>query len=51
MEDESIDIKMFKEIFNGTNWSKASVDTETTDKIEQLILEKSKRLQTTAELS
>ena len=51
MEDESIDIIMFKEIFNGTDWSKASVDTETTDKIKQLILEKSKRLQTTAELS
>ena len=51
MEDESIDIKMFKEIFNGTNWSKASVDKETADKIKQLILEKSKRLQTTAELS
>ena len=51
MEDESIDIKMFKETFNGANWSKAPVDTETADKIEQLILEKSKRLQTTAELS
>ena len=51
MEDESIDIKMFKETFNGANWSKAPVDTETTDKIKKLILEKSKRLQTTAELS
>ena len=51
MEDESIDIKMFKETFNGANWSKAPVDTETADKIKKLILEKSKRLQTTAELS
>ena len=51
MENASIDINMFKEIFNGTSWTKAPVDKNTADKIKQIVLEKSRRLKATAELS
>ena len=51
MEYESIKINMFKETFDGTNWRRSQVNDETTNKIKQLILDKAKRLQATAELS
>ena len=51
MENTSIDINMFKENFNGTSWIKAPVDKNTANKIKQIVLEKSRRLKATAELS
>ena len=51
MENASIDINMFKENFNGTSWTKAPVDKNTADKIKQIVLEKSRRLKATADLS
>ena len=51
MNDESININMFKESFDGTSWRQSKVNNETVNKIKNLILEKAKRLQATAELS
>jgi hypothetical protein len=51
MKSESIDIVMFKQNYNGTSWVQTSVDTETTNKIKNVILEKSKKFKTTLELS
>jgi len=42
---------MFKESFDGTSWRQSKVNNETVNKIKNLILEKAKRLQATAELS
>ena len=51
MTNESIDIFMFKEIFDGTSWIQTDANTNTSDKIKELILKKSNRLKATAELS
>lgn len=51
MDDTSIDIKMFKEVFNGTNWTATSIDDNTPIQIKNLILKKSRQLKVTAELS
>ena len=51
MTNESIDIFMFKEIFDGTSWIQTDTNTNTSDKIKELILKKSNRLKATAELS
>ena len=51
MNNESIDIIMFKQNYNGTTWTKTPVDTETTNKIKSVILEKSKKFKATLELS
>tara|TARA_B100001059_G_C17687981_1_gene503383 strand:- start:145 stop:681 length:537 start_codon:yes stop_codon:yes gene_type:complete len=51
MKSESIDIVMFKQNYNGTSWVQTSVDTETTNKIKNVILEKSKKFKTTLKLS
>jgi hypothetical protein len=51
MTNESIDIFMFKETFNGTSWVKADASISTSNKIKELILNKSNRLKATAELS
>ena len=51
MTNESIDIFMFKEIFDGTAWIQTDTNTNTSDKIKELILKKSNRLKATAELS
>jgi hypothetical protein len=51
MKSESIDIVMFKQNFNGKSWVQTSVDSETTNKIKNVILEKSKKFKTTLELS
>ena len=51
MESDSIDIKMFKETYNGSIWISSKVTSDTTMKIKDLILEKSKQLQVTAKLS
>jgi hypothetical protein len=51
MKNESIDIIMFKQIYNGKSWAQTSVDTETTSKIKNVILEKSKKFKATLELS
>ena len=51
MNNESIDIIMFKQNYNGTLWTKTSVYPETTNKIKNVILEKSKKLKATLELS
>ena len=51
MRSESIDIVMFKQNYNGKSWVQTSVDTETTNKIKNVILEKSKKFKTTLELS
>ena len=51
MEEGSIDINMFKEKFDGTNWKQSNVNNETSNKIKKIILTKAKKLQATAELS
>ena len=51
MNNESIDIIMFKQNYNGTLWTKTAVYPETTNKIKNVILEKSKKLKATLELS
>ena len=51
MTNESIDIFMFKETFNGTSWVRAETSLNTSNKIKELILNKSNRLKATAELS
>ena len=51
MNDASININMFKETFDGTSWRQSKVNNETVNQIKNLILEKAKRLQATAELS
>ena len=51
MTNESIDIFMFKEIFEGNSWIQSNTNTNTSDKIKELILKKSNRLKATAELS
>lgn len=51
MQDSSIDIKMFKETYNGSVWISSIVNADTALKIRNLILEKSRRLQATAKLS
>jgi hypothetical protein len=51
MKSESIDIVMFKQNYNGKSWVQTSVDTQTTNKIKNVILEKSKKFKTTLELS
>ena len=51
MNNESIDIIMFKQNYNGTLWTKTLVYPETTNKIKNVILEKSKKLKATLELS
>ena len=51
MKNESIDIIMFKQNYNGTSWTKTPVDIETTNKIKSVILEKSKKFKATLELS
>ncbi len=51
MQDESIDIIMFKQVYNGSTWVSSSASKDTANKIKKLILEKSRRLQATAELS
>jgi hypothetical protein len=51
MTNESIDIFMFKEIYDGTSWIQTDTNTNTSDKIKELILKKSNRLKATAELS
>ena len=44
MDQNSIDINMFKESFNGTSWIKDTVNEKTASKIKQIILDKSRRL-------
>lgn len=51
MTNESIDIFMFKEIFDGTTWIQTDTNINTSNKIKELILKKSNRLKATAELS
>ena len=51
MQDDSIDIIMFKQVYNGSTWVSSSASKDIANKIKKLILEKSIRLQATAELS
>ena len=51
MDDASIDIKMFKEVFNGTNWIATSIDENSAAQIKNLILKKSRQLKATSDLS
>ena len=51
MSKDSIEIKMFKEIFNGSIWTKASVNQNTALEIKKIILDRAARLKTTIELS
>tara|TARA_B110000858_G_scaffold194840_1_gene250025 strand:+ start:687 stop:1223 length:537 start_codon:yes stop_codon:yes gene_type:complete len=51
MDENSIDIKMFKELFDGTKWNKVLVDEVISNSIKDIILNKSRKLKTTAELS
>jgi hypothetical protein len=51
MKSESIDIVMFKQNYNGKSWVQTSIDTQTINKIKNVILEKSKKFKTTLELS
>ena len=51
MVSESIDIFMFKEIYDGASWVPIDSNSNTTNKIKELILEKSNRLRAAAELS
>ena len=51
MLSDSIEVIMFKEILSGSVWKQSSSNLNTTDKIKEVILEKSRRLKATAELS
>ena len=51
MTNESIDIFMFKEIYNGSSWVQTDSNINTSNKIKELILKKANRLRATAELS
>ncbi len=51
MQDDSIDIIMFKQVYNGSTWVSSPASKDIANKIKKLILEKSIRLQATAELS
>ena len=51
MTNESIEIYMFKETYNGTSWVQISSNPNTSNKIKELILKKSNRLKATAKLS
>ena len=51
MNDDSIDIVMFKEVLDGNLWKPADINNTTPLQIEKLILEKSKQLKATADLS
>ncbi|MDA9864726.1 DUF3576 domain-containing protein [Pelagibacterales bacterium] len=51
MNQDSIDINMFKENFNGTAWFKVKANKNTANKIKEIILGKARILKTTAELS
>ena len=51
MNQDSIDINMFKENFNGTAWFKVKANKNTANKIKEIILDKARTLKTTAELS
>ena len=49
--NESIDIFMFKEIYNGNTWMPSDSNLDTSNKIKELILKKANRLKATSELS
>jgi hypothetical protein len=51
MQDESINIVMFKEIFNGSSWISTKVNGNTSAEIKDLIIKKAKQLKAAAELS
>ena len=51
MNNESIDIKMFKETFTDNIWTTSIVDKNTSEKIKSVILKKALQLKTAAELS
>ena len=51
MLSESIEVIMFKEVLSDSMWKQTSSNLNTTDKIKKVILEKSRRLKATAELS
>ena len=51
MLSDSIEVIMFKEILSGSVWKQSSSNLNTADKIKEVILEKSRRLKATAELS
>jgi hypothetical protein len=50
MNENSIDIKMFKELFDGTKWDKILVDEDVSNSIKDIILNRSRKLKATAEL-
>ena len=51
MTSESINIKMFKEIFTNNTWITSVVDKNTSEKIKSVILKKALQLKAAAELS
>ena len=51
MQSDSIDIKMFRQTFNGSIWNSTNASKGTANKIKELILEKSRKLQATAKLT
>jgi Holliday junction resolvase len=51
MNNDSINIVMFKETFNGSAWIAAKVDKNTPVQIKELILKNAKQLKAAATLS
>ena len=51
MEESSVNITMFKEKFDGSIWKPITANDNTTAQIKKLILEKSRQLKATADLS
>ena len=51
MQDESVNIIMFKETFNGNNWIPSVINKKTSIQIKELILKKARQLKAASELS
>ena len=51
MTEDSIQIKMFKEILDGNVWKTEKIDSNTADKIKENILLTARKVKSAAELS
>jgi len=51
MQNESVNIIMFKETFNGSNWISSVANKKTSIQIKELILKKARQLKAASELS